>query len=335
MTKQLVNQQSNSPAQLRSAGTASASPPQFGLTAQPLQMADNPTAAPKIDHAAVAKEVHDAGADLAKVKVALKKLNCNDPDIKEFKKAYLSAYNTPVETALKALFKGDDLTSVAALLSHSGDTTNWGQTHEASNKRSETISNAPEAYKAWNGTFGWTSRFQLYFNHDQNELVVRLRLYSDADAKTKAAWKSAVEGKWGNKFDLEVEKDGSTKTYDISMLVDWVDEGKEHYKITANKPGDKAGGREGIGGTNSMTGWGTGDTTDITHEVGHMLGAAEDYFTTDGVDHTAGGKKKGFRDKGGGIMNNPSEDPFARHYDSIRKEAAKALGIDESKCKVK
>lgn len=335
MSKQLTSQKQNAPAQLVSNGNSTAAPPQFGLTAGPVQAKDNPAAQLKVDHDAVAKEVHDAGNDLAKVKTALGKLNCNDSDIKAFKKAYLSAYNATVESTLKKRFKGDSLTEVAALLSHSGSTEKWGQTHEASNKVSETISNAPKPYGAWNGKFSWTSKFQLYFNHDQNELVVRLRLHSDATDKAKADWKTAVEGKWGGKFDLEVDQEGKKKTYDISMMVDWVDEDKAHYSITANKPGATAGGRAGIGGTTSMTGWGVGDTTDVTHEVGHMLGAVEDYFTTDGVDHTHGGKKAGFRDKGGGIMNNPSEDPFAKHYESIRKEAAEALGVDESKCKVK
>jgi hypothetical protein len=40
-----------------------------------------------------------------------------------------------------------------------------------------------------------------------------------------------------------------------------------------------------------MTDWGTADRTDITHEFGHMLGNAEEYFTTNGTDYTAGGTK--------------------------------------------
>ena len=79
-----------------------------------------------------------------------------------------------------------------------------------------------------------------------------------------------------------------------------------------------------------MTGWGVKDKTDITHEFGHMLGNPEEYFTTNGVDHTNGGKRRGFRDKGGGVMNNPSEDPFTNHYEMIRKHAAKALKLTDA-----
>ncbi len=76
-----------------------------------------------------------------------------------------------------------------------------------------------------------------------------------------------------------------------------------------------------------MTGWGVDDTTDITHEFGHMLGCPEEYFTTDGTDYTAGGTKSGFRDAVGGIMNNPSNDPKPANYKLIRENAAAAMGV--------
>ena len=83
-----------------------------------------------------------------------------------------------------------------------------------------------------------------------------------------------------------------------------------------------------------MLGWGVGDTVDVAHEYGHMLGAVEDYFTTNGEDHTHGGTRSGFRDAGGGIMNNPADDPFAEHYELVRRHAARALGVPESRCSV-
>jgi hypothetical protein len=76
-----------------------------------------------------------------------------------------------------------------------------------------------------------------------------------------------------------------------------------------------------VGGTTSMTGWGTADTQDMTHEFGHMLGAPEEYFTTNGVNFmTPGGT--GFRDRGGGVMNNPAGPALARNFQVIREEAA-------------
>ena len=83
-----------------------------------------------------------------------------------------------------------------------------------------------------------------------------------------------------------------------------------------------------------MTGWGTADTVDVTHEFGHMLGNTDEYFTTNGVDFTQGGARRGFRDPGGGVMNNPSENPEPRHYEAVRTEVASLLGVQNADCKV-
>jgi hypothetical protein len=53
-----------------------------------------------------------------------------------------------------------------------------------------------------------------------------------------------------------------------------------------------------------------------------MLGCAEEYFTTNGVDFSAGGRRQGYRDPGGGVMNNPAGAALARNFETIRREAA-------------
>ena len=112
------------------------------------------------------------------------------------------------------------------------------------------------------------------------------------------------------------------------------DPANAHYTITPNAAGATTGGRAGLGGTTSMTDWGTADTVDVTHEFGHMMGNAEEYFTTNGVDFTQGGARQGFRDTGGGVMNNPAENPEPRHYESVRLEAATLLGVSAAGCTV-
>lgn len=112
----------------------------------------------------------------------------------------------------------------------------------------------------------------------------------------------------------------------INLLL-WVkNAAKAHNTILPQRPGDTTDGRAGVGGTSGMTKWGVNDAQDVAHEFGHLLGNTEEYFKTNGVDYTDGGRRAGYRDEGGGIMNNPSEDPFARHYELIRKHAAIALG---------
>lgn len=196
----------------------------------------------------------------------------------------------------------------------------------------ETISNAPAAYSAWNGTYSWKSKFTVEPDRAgcKVKVTVKIKVSGTITEAQKTAWKTAIEGKWSNKVKLVCPDAACAAAcpggYKVVVELKYVDSG-EHYVVTANTPAATEGGRAGIGGTTSMTGWGVNDTTDITHEFGHMLGCPEEYFTTDGVDYTAGGTKQGFRDAGGGIMNNPSGNPTTSNYELIRKNAAAAMGL--------
>jgi hypothetical protein len=205
-------------------------------------------------------------------------------------------------------------------------------THEVSQNISETISGAPEKYAAWNGTYSWTSKFAVEASRSpcHVKVVVKIKVTGTITAAQKKAWKSAIEKRWTGNVKL-VCPDSACKTacpngYPVKIELQYVTSG-EHYEVTANTPEATEGGRAGIGGTTSMTGWGVNDTTDITHEFGHMLGCPEEYFTTDGVDHTDGGKKQGFRDSGAGIMNNPAGVPKIGNYKVIQQQAASAMGL--------
>lgn len=203
---------------------------------------------------------------------------------------------------------------------------------EVNNSVSEVISNAPAPYQAWNGTYSWRSKFTVEASRSpcKVKVVMKLKVSGTVTDAQKSAWKSAIEGKWSGKVKLKCPDAACAEAcpggYPVSIEVKWVDSG-EHYTITANQPAATEGGRAGIGGTTSMTGWGVNDTTDITHEFGHMLGCPEEYFTTDGIDYTEGGTKSGFRDPAGGIMNNPSNAPKPKNFDAVRKAAESAMGL--------
>ncbi|NNE65652.1 MAG: hypothetical protein HKN33_03725 [Pyrinomonadaceae bacterium] len=203
---------------------------------------------------------------------------------------------------------------------------------EVNESISETISNAPAPYTAWNGTYGWRSKFTVQPDRASCavRVIVKIKVRGTVTETQKAAWKSAIEGKWNGKAKLVCPDPACEAAcpngYAIRIELQYVDRG-EHYTVTANQPTATEGGRAGIGGTTSMTGWGVGDTTDVTHEFGHMLGCPEEYFTTDGVDYTEGGTKTGFRDPGGGIMNNPSGNPTTANYELVRQNAASAMGL--------
>lgn len=191
---------------------------------------------------------------------------------------------------------------------------------ESNQSVTETISNAPAKYNDWNKSFTWSSKFQVTYDPATERATIVSRLYSTAAANVKQGWETAIEDRWGKgQFEIEIWQDCMPKVVPVDVDVQWVtDPTKAHYSITSNTPGTKLDGREGNGGTAGMTVWGETDRTDITHEYGHMLGNPEEYFTTNGTDYTHGGTDQGFRDKGAGIMNNPSESPEPRHYGMVR-----------------
>ena len=203
---------------------------------------------------------------------------------------------------------------------------------EVNESRSETISNAPPAHSAWNGTYSWQSKFRLEVNRPSCRITVTIKIKVSGTVTNaqKSAWKAAIESKWNNKVKLICPdpacRAACTNGYPVLAVVQYVTSG-EHYTVTANNPAATAGGRAGQGGTTSMTGWGVNDTVDVAHEFGHMLGNRDEYFTTNGVDYTYGGTRRGFRDASGGIMNNPANDPLPRNYEFIRQKAASVMGV--------
>jgi hypothetical protein len=196
----------------------------------------------------------------------------------------------------------------------------------------ETISHAPAAFSAWEGTYRWHAKWRLKLDmrDETKELNVKVRLYSTASSSTKRKWSRAIRRKWSGKFGFQVDAadDRAEEIYPINVEIEWVrDPADAHYTIAANAVGATEGGRSGLGGTTSMTGWGEADTTDVTHEFGHILGCPEEYFTTNGVDYSRGGRRQGFRDPGAGVMNNPEGPALARNFSTIKREAAKLRGV--------
>jgi hypothetical protein len=221
-----------------------------------------------------------------------------------------------------------------------GELTGRQATDNVDQRVSETISEAPNPYEAWNGTYNWDSKFHTYANQETHTVVTTVNIFTGADADTKARWRSAVEAKWSSQVHLDVAlptgQEGPPQSYSVRVRCNFVDDASQaDYTVAAQTPGADEGGRSGQGGTTSMTGWGVNDTNDITHEFGHMLGNAEEYFTTDGTDHTHGGTTQGFRDTGAGIMNNPEGPTLETNYESIRQSAARTLGVEADRCTIR
>ncbi len=183
---------------------------------------------------------------------------------------------------------------------------------EIDQARTETISNAPPGAEAWNGTYGWRARFLVTVDEPQCRaaVVIRVRLVGTITGAQRSAWESAIKSAWNSQFSLCCRRccccdSGLGIECDIQFVTS-----NEHQVVNVGAT------------TTNMGNWGAGDTVDISHEFGHMLGALDEYFTVNGVDWGAA------RQPTGAIMNNPANRPAARHYDTVRAAATTLLGTN-------
>jgi hypothetical protein len=198
--------------------------------------------------------------------------------------------------------------------------------------RSQTMSNAPKGREAWNGKYGIYSRPDVTIDTAASTMRVSVGIYTYAADYEKAEWERAIESKWSNKYDLVVRSfDQATvlHRFPITVDVEWAGNPITADEwVTPHAPTVDVNRGVIATGTTSELNWGTNDTVGVTHEFGHMLGNPDEYYTVDGIDHGDSHRL------GGGVMNNPNEGPFARHYDLIRRAAATALGVREDQVQV-
>lgn len=190
------------------------------------------------------------------------------------------------------------------------DDVRWQEIDQA---RTETISNAPAGSEAWNGTYGWRARFLLTLDEPNctARVLIRVRLVGTITAAQRSAWETAIEAAWNSRFKLCRRSCCCSDGFEIATDIQFVTSG-EHQVVNVGAS------------TTNMGNWGAGDTIDVSHEFGHMLGALDEYFTVNGVNWGPG------RQATGAIMNNPANPPVARHYDTVRQAAGALRGVTYS-----
>ena len=183
------------------------------------------------------------------------------------------------------------------------------RSQEIDQPRTETISNAPAGSEAWNGTYAWRARFLLTLDEPTctARVLVRVRLVGTITAAQRSAWETAIEAAWNSRFKLCRRSCCCSDGLRIASDIQFVTSG-EHQVVNAGAT------------TTNMGNWGASDTVDVSHEFGHMLGALDEYFTVNGVNWGPG------RQASGAIMNNPANQPVARHYDCVRQAAGTLRG---------
>ena len=123
--------------------------------------------------------------------------------------------------------------------------------------------------------YSWTSAYRITEERDcRLNVVVRIRLQPDAgvtQAQLQAAqstWEPAIEQAWTGRFPFR-RQNGSCacESYSVSLDVQWVTSG-EHHVVQVHA----GSGRADMGNFFLNNSGGT-----VAHEVGHMLGNADEY----------------------------------------------------------
>ncbi len=186
----------------------------------------------------------------------------------------------------------------------------------------------------WGGEHRWDSRFDVKVDPRKKHVRATIRLDTAASDPELTDWDQANAHKWNDRYALAMPHPSGrgTEQYPISVKLKRGTKKKPaHYRVEARKPTDPGfSASRGRKGTSSMTTWGTEDVEDVPHEVGHMLGNQDEYYTIDGHQYTGPGERarKGVDVDEGSIMNDPKNAPRARHYELIRRKVAEHLGQD-------
>jgi hypothetical protein len=163
---------------------------------------------------------------------------------------------------------------------------------------------------SWSNTFSWNARFHVQVDQPGTRIVVTIRLrLAGVDNATAMAWAATVADKWADRCKVCVVPRCSSDGFPIQVAVLFVQSG-EHYTVTLAPQG-----------TVNLLNWGPSDTGQ-GHEVGHMLGNKDEYFTVDGVPF-------GGLQPSGNIMNNQRNHPLSQHYWLIERTVASLLGMND------
>ncbi len=195
--------------------------------------------------------------------------------------------------------------------------------HKVRFQADQVMSGAQPPNTAWNGTTLLTANYTLVVSRDPCSIrvIVKIKINGAITDAQKDAWQSTIESKWNNRMTLYCNDPGCAKAcpdgYPVTCSPEWVTSGQDQT-VTA-QPGNTID--EGT--------WGVDDPAGVGHEFGHMLGNFDEYFIVNGKNwiETVKGVVYPWNSPNGSIMNNPDNDPAQRHYELIRKEAGKAMGI--------
>jgi len=172
------------------------------------------------------------------------------------------------------------------------------------------MTGAPDA--ADNQSYGGAVRFHVQL--DAERVLVTLRIHAEAVTMASwARWRGAVLTRWNDRAALTVAAPDGARRYPIVLDMVWVGAARAHQEVTL------------VARTLNMTEWGPEGDAGIAHEVGHMLGNPDEYNTVDGITY-------GPESYTTSIMAIGYGPTLPRHYELVRRAAARILAVPETAC---
>ena len=111
----------------------------------------------------------------------------------------------------------------------------------------ETISHAPAAFSAWEGTYRWRAKWRLKLDmrDDSAELNVKVRLFSTASTATKRRWSRAIKPQVVGQVRLLGRGRGGDgdELYPINVDIEWVRDAAERPLHDRRQRGRRRRGR--------------------------------------------------------------------------------------------
>jgi hypothetical protein len=151
--------------------------------------------------------------------------------------------------------------------------------------------------------YGWIAAYRIGDGDCVLQITVRIRLNPDADvtaaeiAALQAVWEPGIEARWSNRFTVNRSSgDCGCPSYPVRVDVQFVNSGQHHTVRVRRAPARAymtTGERADAGGEGS-------------HEVGHMLGLADEYADANCPNRVVATDNS--------IMRTNSGDTMNRHY---------------------
>jgi len=200
------------------------------------------------------------------------------------------------------------------------------------------VHEGPAASQYWIGQ-GWTNFDRTTYSaagHNPSEPPgERLVAGADAGPDVLRRWSKTINDWWGKAAVIHHPTGGREWYYGLKFEFSFTNDVSEACKEVCCVRTTGAALGTNPRGTIDAVRWGANDSGPggpICHEVGHFLGCPDEYYT---IEYD--GKRKNWGNgyqPNAGVMNNPDDNPLARHYRKMGQELANQFHFNANEASI-